>query len=233
MSEQGSNKKKFTLGLGMLVVFAVVLILVFMPIFGGVNGLNYLDNLYNSISKGSAYYIGDLKTESEKYKGRQLTADLKFEQAAQAERAKLLLDHAGLTTEANNEVLKVTGDMGKLLAATLTDSDDMFHNKGEAVTQRYDGKNERAVLLGWWETYKFLEKALNRQKAFDLAKFVHTVQAKAVEMAYNYYKVEPQSIGDQWLIVVISLLFYVIYTLWYGYAVMYMFEGAGYQLEGH
>jgi hypothetical protein len=121
--------------------------------------------------------------------------------------------------------------MGKLLAASLTDADDMFHNKGEALTQRYPGKNERVMLLGWWQTYKALEKSLNRQKAFALAQFTHTVQAKAVEMAYNYYKIDPQSIGDQWLIVVLSLLFYVIYTLWYGYAVMFMFEGAGYDLE--
>jgi hypothetical protein len=231
MSTNSDRKKRLALGTGMLIVFAAVMVLVFMPIFGGVNGLDYLDNLYNSISKGSAYYIGDLKKDSEQYKGRELDATLNFEEAAQVERAKQLLDTAGLTTEASGTDLKVKGDMGALLGATLTDADDMFHNKGQALTGRYAGKNERAMLLGWWETYKALEKSLNRQKAFDLAKFTHTVQAKAVEMAYNYYTIEPQSIGDQWLIVVFSLLFYVVYTMWYGFAVMYLFEGAGYDLE--
>jgi hypothetical protein len=28
-------------------------------------------------------------------------------------------------------------------------------------------------------------------------------------------------------------LFYVVYTLWYGFAIMYMFEGAGYRLADH
>ena len=231
MSGHVNTKKRMTLGLGMMAVFAVVLVLVFMPIFGGINGLDYLDNLYNSISKGSAYYIGDLRKESEQYKGRQITVTLNFEDPAQVQRAKLLMDQAGLAAEPAGNDLKVIGDLGKLLAASLTDADDMFHNKGEALTQRYQGKNERAMLLGWWETYKALERSFNRQKAFALAKFTHTVQAKAVEMAYNYYKIEPQSIGDQWLIVVFSLLFYVVYTLWYGYAVMFMFEGAGYDLE--
>jgi hypothetical protein len=27
------------------------------------------------------------------------------------------------------------------------------------------------------------------------------------------------------------LIFYVVYTLWYGFAIMYMFEGWGLQLE--
>ena len=65
-----ADKKKFYLGLGMLVMFTVVLVLIFMPLLeGGKNGLNYLDSLYNSISKGSAYYIPAVKEESAAFKG--------------------------------------------------------------------------------------------------------------------------------------------------------------------
>ena len=45
--------KKFWGGAGMMVGFVIVLIIFFSPTFGGKNGLDYLDNLYNSISKGS------------------------------------------------------------------------------------------------------------------------------------------------------------------------------------
>jgi hypothetical protein len=52
-----ANKPKFMAGLTLMVLFTAVFITIFMPLFGGKNGLEYLDNLYNSISKGSAYYI--------------------------------------------------------------------------------------------------------------------------------------------------------------------------------
>ena len=50
-----ANKKTFNVGLIMMVAFIVVLVIFFMPVYNGHNGLNYLDSLYNSISKGSAY----------------------------------------------------------------------------------------------------------------------------------------------------------------------------------
>jgi hypothetical protein len=30
-----------------------------------------------------------------------------------------------------------------------------------------------------------------------------------------------------------SLVFYVLYTFWYGYAIMYIFEGLGFELAAH
>jgi hypothetical protein len=56
------------------------------------------------------------------------------------------------------------------------------------------------------------------------------VQKKALETSYNYYKIEPQKIGDRLGVVIFSLFFYVVYTLWYGFAIMFMFEGWGLRL---
>ena len=78
---------------------------------------------------------------------------------------------------------------------------------------------------------KEMDKELKDQKKFKEAKVVSLVKKKAVESSYNYYKIEPQKISDRWGIVIISLLFYVIYTLWYGFAIMFMFEGWGMRLE--
>jgi len=57
-----AHKKKFSTGVVLLIGFAVVLGLLFSSIYPGPhntkqNGLNYLDSLYNSISKDSANYI--------------------------------------------------------------------------------------------------------------------------------------------------------------------------------
>ena len=60
---------------------------------------------------------------------------------------------------------------------------------------------------------------------------VAAVNQKAVETAYNYYRIEPQNISDRYGIVIFSLVFYVAYTLWYGFAIMFLFEGWGMRLE--
>ena len=52
-----ANKKTFSKGVILMILFSIVLVAMFMPLFNGQNGLQTMDNLYNSISKGSAYYI--------------------------------------------------------------------------------------------------------------------------------------------------------------------------------
>jgi hypothetical protein len=216
----------------MLVAFAVVLFGLFTPLFNGHNGLEYLDALYNSISKASAYYIPQVKEESQAYKGKEINLTLKMENENQAIRAAMLLEAAGGAVTRNAATVKYKGDFGALLASCITDSDNMFHNKGDALESRYK-KNARLMLYAWWTTLKEVIKEFNRQQQFANAKFTGTIQKKVVECAYNYYGITPQNIGDRWGIVLFSLIFYVVYTVWYGYAVMYLFEGAGFQLEDH
>ena len=73
---------------------------------------------------------------------------------------------------------------------------------------------------------------MGKQKKFKERKIITLVQQKAIEVSFNFYQIEPQSIGDRWGTVMFSLVFYVIYTLWYGFAILFMFEGWGFQL-GH
>lgn len=233
MSKHQPKSQKFhmTVGLVMVLVFVVVLIIFFSPVFHGHNGLDYLDNLYNSISKNSAYYIPELNEQAAKYDGAKLEATLTLPDADTAALASLLFAGAGAAATPNGDKLQVKGDLGKVFASTLTDAESMYHNQGDKLAARYQGKGGRLMLYTWWRSYSALEKALNRQKNFAQAKFVKLVQAKAVEMTYNYYGIQPESISERWLIVAISLIFYVVYTLWYGFGVMYLFEGSGYQLE--
>ena len=224
------SKKEFFGGFIMMVVFIVVLIVIFMPVFGGQNGLNYLDNLYNSISKGSAYYIPKVKEEADKFNGKSVDVTLHMANPAQAEQTAKLFNQAGALVNISGAELKVSGDLGGILAGCLADADSMYHNDGKTVSGKY-GYPEKRVLFNWWIACKEMDKDLKKQKKFPEAKIVTTVKKKTVESSYNYYKIEPQSIGDRIGVVIFSLVFYVIYTLWYGFAIMFMFEGWGMQLE--
>ncbi|MFH0845350.1 MAG: hypothetical protein V1930_07720 [Pseudomonadota bacterium] len=225
-----ADKKEFYGGVGLMIGFIIVLILFFSPLYDGKNGLDYLDNLYNSISKGSAYYIPKVKKEADQFKGKPVTVTLAMENKRQAEETILLFKASGAKAVLQGEQLKVTGDLGKILGNCLSDSDDMYENHGEKVSGRY-GYDERRVLYNWWKAFKGMEKDLKKQKKFKEAKVLDLILSKAVESSYNYYKIDPQSIGDRWGIVLFSLIFYVIYTMWYGFAIMFMFEGWGLRLE--
>ena len=225
-----ANKKTFNIGLAMMVAFVVVLVIFFMPVFDGQNGLDYLDSLYNSISKGSAYYIPKLKDEVQPFDGKTVDLNLTMKSAEQAQQTALLFQKAGATAEASGDKLKASGDMGQILSGILEDSDAMYYNDGQKVADKY-GFGERQVLFNWWSAINAMEKDLNHQKKFKEAKIAATVGKKAVETSYNYYKIEPQKISDKYGVVIFSLIFYVVYTLWYGFGIMYMFEGWGLRLE--
>ena len=225
-----AQKKEFYGGLGLMVVFIIVLIIFFSPVFKGQNGLEYLDDLYNSISKGSAYYIADLKEEALNFSGTSVKLDLTMKNSKQAQQSVTLFTKSAASASVSDSELKVAGDFAKILDNCLTDADHMYNNQGQKVAGKY-GYEEKRVLYNWWTAMKEMDKNLKKQKLFKEAKFVTTVKKKAVESSYNYYKIVPQRISDKYGTVIFSLIFYVVYTLWYGFAIMFMFEGWGMQLE--
>ena len=225
-----SQPKKFYGGLGLMAGFIVVLILIFAPILKGQNSLDYLDSMYNSISKGSAYYIPDLRKDSQQMSDVTVDVTLSLADARQAQQTALLMEKSGATAQVSETKITVKGSLGKILETCLDDADLLYLNKGKAIADKY-GYDEKRVLFNWWSAFKSLDKELKDQEQFQAAKIVSLINKKAVETAYNYYKIEPQKITDRLGVILLSLVFYVVYTMWYGFAIMYMFEGWGMKLE--
>lgn len=238
------NKKEFGLGLVMLGGFFAVLIIMFQPIFKGHNGLDFFDNLFNSISKGSAYYIPDLLEKSKKFEGKVVNLTMNFsvktkdkegketdKSADFAAQAAKQLTAAGVQASATEKTLKFNGDMATIFAAILRDSDLMYANKGEEVSKLYNGDDHLKVMKCWWETLKWTQRALLKEKLFDRASLCDVISKKAVEPVYNFYGIKEEKIGNQVGLVVGCLAFYVIYTLWYGFAILFLFEGWGMRIS--
>lgn len=220
------NKKEFALGFVMMALFMAVLVLIFSPVFKGRNGMQYLDDLYNSISKGSAYYIPNSREAAAPYKGNVIQVKFEMDNASQAAQIAAQILKCGAQATASDKEVTMEGDLGAILLASLDDADLMYHNDGEALSAKY-GFNERQALYNWYKAMKGAIKNLNKQEKFDEAKVINEVMGKSIETAYNYYKIVPKKIQTCWWIVLSSLVFYVIYTMWYGYAIMFMFEGWG------
>ena len=225
-----ADKKEFYGGLGLLIGFVVVFVVIFSPVFKGQNGLEFLDDLYNSISKGSAYYIPKVKKEIDTFAGKSVSVTIAMADDGQAQQTAALLMKGDALVNVSGAQLKIEGDLAKILLNCLADADSMYMNNGQTVTAKY-GYNEKQVLYNWWQALKAMNKDLTKQKQFKAASAVDMVATKAVETSYNYYRIEAQKISDRGFIVFFSLVFYVVYTLWYGFAILFMFEGWGMKLE--
>ena len=225
-----------TRGYLLLVSFFAVLIAIFLPLFPAahgdkkINGLDYLDNFFNELSKGSAYYIPAQVKAAEKYKGQAFTTTLKMKSPESAAVIAKLFATNNIEAVAAAEKVQVKGDFGSMIAIMLEDADAMYHNKGEELRAKY-GVDERETIYSWYQALTAMEKDMTKSEKFAEAKFVKNCMTKAVEPAFNYYKVEAKPVKEEIFLLIAALVFYVIYTMWYGFGLLYLFEGAGIKLE--
>jgi hypothetical protein len=225
-----TKRTSLLIGLIMFFSFFGVLILIFSPFFHGKNGLDYADDLFNKLSKGSAYFIPELLPLAEKNVGKPFQLTIQVEKVREAEQASKLLVSAGAKVETEGSRITIQGDLGKVLEAVLRDSEDMFQNNGPKVRERhgYDGKE---VLQRWWMTLTRMERSFKKNLQIQYSNTVSEVIKKGIEPAYNFYQVEPQKVSERAGIMVFLLVFYVVYTLWWGYAIFYLFEGLGLSMK--
>jgi hypothetical protein len=224
------DKREFGIGVAMMVAFFVCLVFIFRPMFAdGKNALDYLDGVFNSTSKASAYYIPAVREKAARLGAAPVAVKVAAKGAAGAH-AEKLLGAAGATVAAEGGQLAVKGDLTAILAAALADADLMFANDGARVAAKY-GIEEKRVLYAWHALLGDAMKDLTRQQRFKEASIVRDVMTKGIEPAYNYYGVTAVAMKDMIWIALAALVGYVVYTVWYGYGILFLFEGWGLKLE--
>jgi hypothetical protein len=233
------NKKTFGMGAVFAVSFMTVLLFIFSPVFGGKNGLRFADDSFNRLSKGSSYFIPKVSKSNEQFIGRTISVTIKAGKpddkagAAEARAAGYakIFSAAGADAAVTGSSVKIDGDLGKVLASVLQDSDSMFNGRGEEVRVKYAADSEKQVLAQWHESLSKVHKQLQKQKKIDESKIVSDVIKKAVEPAYNFYGIQGEKVVDHAGMMSGLLVFYVAYTMWWGYAIFYMFDGLGLSMK--
>jgi len=234
-----TDKKHLSWGLILLISFVGVLILIFAPIYGqGMNGLEYSDDLFNKLAKGSCYQIPKLKKDVEKYRGKALDVvidvkkptDKPGDAEKRAERIAKVFTINGAKAEVEGSKVHITGDFGAIMAAALEDSDQMYHNNGDYIKKKYDVTDDekmKQMFRQWHNAFTLINKRLILQKQAEDANFVKKIMTAAIEPAYNFYGIQAVKISEKAGVATGLLVFYVLYTIWYGFGVLYLFEGLG------
>ena len=224
------EKKSFAIGAVMTVGFLAVLVAMFSPVFGGENAFHASDRLFNSIAKGSSYAIPRLVEEAKVFAGHPVDQQLTLKDEGLAATAAAVLQSAGARAEVSGQTLSLQGDLGAILAAALADYDAMFNDRGGEVRDRY-GRPEKEALFAWWSVLKEMYREAKLQGRVEEAKLLEEVKNRAVEVGYNFYGIAPTRARDHAGILTFALVFYVVYTLWWGYAILYLFDGLGLQMK--
>lgn len=246
------DKKHFGLGLILMISFFAVLFWIFTPTFGsGMNGLQYADDMFNKLSKGSSYFIPKVAEANEKFNGKNFEVTIELEKPEAVESAAMLFEHAGAEVVVNGTEMSIKGNLGEVLASTVEDADAMYKNNGMQVANKYgfnsgeailvkfggekaadtNAKGEKVLVGSWWQALNKMDKKLQVNGKAAEAKMVSDVLKKAVEPGYNYYGIEAKSVSEKATIMTGLLVFYVIYTMWFGYAVFFIFEGIGLSMK--
>jgi hypothetical protein len=221
------NKKTFFIGLALLISFCLVYAGIMSPSFGnGRNGLQFADDMFNSLSKGSAYFIGDQMPKAAKENGKTIDVTLKTNSDEEAANWAKLYQAAGADVNVDGASISVKGDYGKILTAALNDGDAMYNNKGDSIAAKY-GYDAREATYNWYNSFKKMDDQFKKQEMFKESATLNNVMKKGIEPAYNYYGIEIKHVTDNKATVTFMLVFYLIYTLWYGFGLFYLFDGLG------
>ena len=224
------NRKPFSVGVIFSLSFLGVLLLIFSQVFMGKNGLEFADESFNKLAKGSSYFIPKISRSVEKFTGTPLVALLKIDGKEDMEIATKLFAAAGAKVTPAGNNLAIEGDMGAVLQSALRDADAMYKNNGRAVSERY-GYNEKKVMQNWWQALAKKEKGYKKQKKLTEAKILSDVMKKAVEPGYNFYQIEANKVSEHAGMMSGLLIFYVLYTMWWVYSIFYLFEGIGLSMK--
>ena len=141
------DKRQFTIGLVLLAGFLGALALVFRPLENGQNTLDYLDGVFNSTSKASAYYIPVARERVRKLGAAPVSARIAAKGPRRASEAEALFRSAGasVAVEADRghdvraehlgEQLAATVDHGRLLreVGRAVDHPEQFHQAKDVV----------------------------------------------------------------------------------------------------
>jgi hypothetical protein len=224
-----TDKKTMSLGLFLGLSFLGILVLIFSPVWGqGRNGLKFSDRLFNSLAKGSAYFIPEVTGNVNKLDKQQLVVSVTMKDAGEAAAAWKVLSKAAPNTTLQGVVLKVETPLAALLGAALRDADAMYYDRGGEISQRY-GMDEKKAMESWYGALKGASKTLQSgaSKNIEQSNIIEEVMTKAIEPAYNFYKIPAESVGKKPFLLAGLLAFYLVYTLWWGFAIYFLFEGFG------
>lgn len=220
------DRRKFRLGLAGLAGFAVVLAAWVRPLADGRSGLRWADDLFNQLCKDSADYSAQLCLQAPRFAERRFQVVFTAPSPPAAEKMARLAAAAGATAQAQGARVDMEGRLGPFAAALLEDADLLFRNKDRLLEERR-GMSARETVYWWWMMAEPIYKHYIATGDVGASNFVSALRTRACEPAYNFAGIEPKPVAQAVAPLALLLSFYLVYTVWYGFSILFVCEGLG------
>jgi hypothetical protein len=185
-----------------------------------------VDYLFNQLTKHSSYYIKEVAAQAPKMNGKAFQVTVKAAGSDEAQKMAEVASRGGAAATAKDSSVLVSGNLGPLATAALVDADLLFNGQEKVLQTKYGMNGRRAIYL-WWLVFGALQKQYLARADSAEAALAGNVRTKALEPAYNFVGIKPTPISRIRGKVLLLLGFYVVYTIWYGFSIMYLLDGLG------
>lgn len=221
------DKKRFILGLLGLLTFLVVLAFWLFPVIYEKTGLEWADELFNQLAKNSIYFMPGAMRRAAKFEGVSVDLGVNPRWPGGDERIVQIVQGNGMSARVIGDGrVRIVSDLGLLAKAAAEDADLLFKGRERELRNKY-GMSGKDVIYFWWTAFDGLVRRYiqeNRPVEADFARFMTT---RVLEPSYNFSGIQSRNISENVVIVVFLLSFYILYTLWLGVSIMFVFEGFG------
>jgi len=225
------ERKKFWFGLIGLVTFFIVLGFWVSPVIDHKTGLEWADDLFNQLAKNSAYFIPSAERMAAKFTGKAVDLGINPRWPGVGAGLEKIVKANGMSARVVGDGrVRIVADLGHLGKAALVDAELLFKGREQELRNKYR-MSGKEVIYYWWAAFDGLTRRYIQENRSSEANFTKFMTSRVLEPAYNFAGIESRNISENVGAVVFLLGFYVLYTLWYGFSIMYLFEGLGIKAE--
>jgi hypothetical protein len=191
------------------------------------SGLERVDQLFNQLAKNSTYFIPDAMKLAQKFEGT--TVDFGIHSrwpGDDARMARIFQVNLFSAVLLGDGRVRIKGDLGQMGLAALVDARLLFKGQESDLRAKY-GVNGKEAVYYWWVAFDGLTRRFIQENRSSEADFTRFLTTRALEPAYNFAGIETRAIAENIWTIAFFLGFYLLYTLLYGFSILFLFEGLG------
>ena len=188
--------RKFALGAGLLGVFAVVLVAMVAPLFGGQNLLAVADELFNERAKASTDVLAKANEKAADWTGTDVDLGVSPGELRRASgddggrlRARRDVAHAGRQDPRDRQPRHARSGGHRRRRSAVP-------NDVARLEEEYGGQAAPESVYAWWLVFDGLSRRYVQENRADEAAFTKLVATKVLEPAYNFRGIEVTSSGE-------------------------------------
>jgi hypothetical protein len=194
--------------------------------------MGWADNFFNQLAKHSAFYIVEGKQKAAAFTGQEVNYGMVPREFADRDKLARLFAVRGFAIESlPDKRIRVKGDLAALAQAALREADLFYRNDTASIEAAYGFRAAEAIYC-WWLVFDGLTRRYTQDGMGAEADFARFMTTRVLEPAYNFRGIEARPIDTSIMPVFLLLAAYIVFTVWYGFSVLLMFEGLAITAQG-